>query len=91
VGRLQDGSRKITHISEVLGYDMQTQTYQMQDIYVRRYLGFTPDGKIESEIVPSGILPRCIEQLHEHGMDFPSNLYDAVRAAGGRVPHSPLG
>ncbi len=79
VSRLQDGSRKITHISEVLGYDITTSTYQMQDIFVREYHGFDPSGKIESDIRPTGILPRSLEQLHEHGMDLPPSVYEAAQ------------
>ncbi len=79
VSRLQDGSRKITHISEVLGYDVPSATYQMQDIFVRTYTGFGPNGEILSDIVPTGIMPRCTEQLREHGMDFPRCVYDAAR------------
>ncbi len=37
--RLQDGSRKITHISEVQGYDIEASAYIIQDVFVRRYEG----------------------------------------------------
>jgi pilus assembly protein CpaF len=83
VSRLQDGSRKITHITEVLGYDLQSGQYQMQDIFVRRYDGFDENGMIVSDIVPSGVLPRCIPQLHEHGVDLPPIVYEAAK-------HGPL-
>lgn len=78
VSRLQDGSRKITHVSEVLGYDIVTQSYQMQDIYVREYQGFGPNGEIISEIVPAN-MPTCLSQLHEHGMDMPASFYEALQ------------
>jgi pilus assembly protein CpaF len=81
VSRLQDGSRKITHISEVLGYDQKEETYQIQDIFVREYKGFGKKGEILSEIVPSGVLPRCLPQLHEHGVDLPKSVYQAAEAA----------
>ena len=79
VSRLQDGSRKITHVTEVLGYDAQAGAYQMQDIFVRQYHGFDERGMIVSEIVPSGILPRCLPQLHEHGVDLPPSVYEAAK------------
>ncbi len=79
VSRLQDGSRKITHITEVLGYDAASGTYQMQDIFVRQYQGFDERGMIVSQIVPSGILPRCLPQLHEHGVDLPPSVYEAAK------------
>ena len=79
VGRLQDGSRKITHITEVLGFDVDKGAYQLQDIYVRQYQGFDERGAIISDIVPSGVLPRCLPQLHEHGVDLPASVYEAAQ------------
>lgn len=79
VSRLQDGSRKITHVTEVLGYDAQSGQYQMQDIFVREYQGFDPKGMIISQIVPTGIIPRCQPQLQEHGVDLPACVYEAAR------------
>jgi pilus assembly protein CpaF len=79
VSRLQDGSRKITHVSEVLAFDPQTGAYQIQDIFEREYLGFSEAGDIESTLRPTGILPRALEQLHEHGLDLPASVHDAAR------------
>ncbi|WP_394822897.1 CpaF family protein [Pendulispora albinea] len=81
VSRLQDGSRKMTHITEVLGFDQNTNSYITQDVFVRKYLGMGSKGEILSEFVPSGIMPRCLEQVHEHGMDLPACIYDAAHAA----------
>ena len=84
VSRLQDGSRKVTHVSEVLGYDQRTQTYELNDIFAREYKGFGKKGEVLSEMVPSGILPRCIPQLHEHGVDLPKSVYKAAKQQGQR-------
>ena len=84
VSRLQDGSRKITHITEVLGFDAAKGEYLLQDIFVRQYQGFDERGAIISEIVPSGILPRCLPQLHEHGVDLPPCVYEQAK-------HGPIG
>jgi pilus assembly protein CpaF len=77
--RLQDGSRKVTHITEVLDFDLQAETYTMQDIFVRQYQGLGPKGEVRSEFVPTGILPRGVEQVHEHGMDLPPAIYEAAK------------
>jgi pilus assembly protein CpaF len=79
VSRLQDGSRKITHVTEVLGYDPNTGTYQMADIFVRQYHGFDERGMIISDIVPAGYIPRCLPQLHEHGVDLPPAVHEAAK------------
>lgn len=77
--RLQDGSRKVTHLTEVLGFDLQAESYTVQDIFVRQYEGLGPKGEVRSALVPTGVLPHAIEQIHEHGMDLPAAIYDAVR------------
>ncbi len=82
VSRLQDGSRKITHLTEVLGFDSQKGEYLMQDIFTRQYHGGGDRGAIVSDIVPSGVLPRCLPQLHEHGVDLPAVVYEAAKNGG---------
>ena len=79
VSRLQDGSRKITHVTEVLGYDSERNQYLMQDIFARAYHGFDESGMIQSDLLPTGILPRCLPQLHEHGVDLPASVYEAAK------------
>jgi pilus assembly protein CpaF len=75
VGRLTDGTRKITHISEVLGFDATAGSYRLEDIFVREYEGTAPDGRIQSSLVPTGFLPTCVPQMKEHGIDLPAELY----------------
>jgi len=74
VARLQDGSRKVTHVTEVLGFDIAKQAYLLQDLYVRRYSGMTLDNRIRSRLVPTGVLPACKAQLDEHGMTLPAEM-----------------
>lgn len=78
VTRLQDGSRKITHVTEVLDFDQTTSTYTTADIFRRDYHGVTPDGRIQSTLAPTGYVPRAVETLHEHGVDLPRCIYDAA-------------
>jgi pilus assembly protein CpaF len=79
VGRLQDGSRKLTHVTEVLGFNQQTEEYLTQDVFVRQYQGLGPKGEVLSKLVPSGVMPRCLDQVHEHGLDLPPAMYDAAK------------
>jgi pilus assembly protein CpaF len=83
VARLQDGSRKVTHITEVMGFDLETQKYRLQDIFMRRYDGFDQQGNLLSELVPTGVLPTFMHQLEEHGVSLPDPVLDAARRAGG--------
>lgn len=79
VTRLQDGTRKVTHITEVLGFDMASSSYVTQDLFVRTYQGLGAGGEVLSQLAPSGTLPRCLPQLHEHGVDLPAAMYYAAQ------------
>ncbi|EYF06574.1 CpaF family protein [Chondromyces apiculatus] len=78
VSRLQDGSRKVTHITEVLGFDLNSSSYVTQDIFVRTYQGIGARGEVLSQLVPTGILPRCLPQIQAHGVDLPPAVYKAA-------------
>jgi pilus assembly protein CpaF len=86
VSRLQDGSRKVTHITEVVGFDVVTQKYELRDIFVRKYHGTAADGAIVSELVPTGLLPDCIHQLEEHGVSLPDPVLQLARNTDQRKP-----
>src|SRR5688500_2470593 len=82
VSRLMDGSRKVTHVTEVTGFDIETQKYKTRDIFVRKYEGTGPDGKIISELLPTRLLPERMHQLEEHGVTLP----DPVMRLAQRTP-----
>ncbi|NLE66594.1 MAG: CpaF family protein [Lentisphaerae bacterium] len=67
--RLSDGSRKITHISEVLG--LEEGVYKMQDIYVFRPEGLAPDGKVAGHHVFTGATPRFAEEARRLNLPEP--------------------
>jgi hypothetical protein len=79
VSRVQDGTRKITHITEVRGFDPQAARYDLQDVFVRRFEGVDDQGRVKSQLKPSGQLPSFLPQLHQHGVDLPSAVHDAAR------------
>jgi pilus assembly protein CpaF len=91
VSRQQDGKRKVTHITEVLGFDISSGSYILQDIFNRTYDGIGPNGELRSRLVPTGILPQCVPHLHEHGVDLPPSVYAAVerRTREGGSAHAP--
>jgi pilus assembly protein CpaF len=86
VSRLQDGSRKVTHITEVLGFDLETQKYNLQDLFMRRYDGFDQEGNLLSELVPTGVLPTFMHQLEEHGVALPDPVLAAARQNASGAP-----
>ncbi len=82
VSRLQDGSRKVTHITEVLGFDPERQTYRTQDLFARTFRGFDEKNRIVSEFGPTGITPQFLPQLVEHGTTLPDPVLEFARRKG---------
>jgi pilus assembly protein CpaF len=80
IARTRDGSRKVMNITEVLGFDVVSGVYQMQDLFVREFGGPGAGDAVSSELVPTGVLPACLPHLREHGVDLPPGLYEHVRA-----------
>ncbi len=64
--RFPDGSRRITHISEVTG--MEGDVISMQDIFVFEQDGIGEDGKISGHFKPTGVIPRFFEQIGAMGI-----------------------
>ncbi|MBI5516449.1 MAG: CpaF family protein [Deltaproteobacteria bacterium] len=79
--RLTDGTRKVSHISEVRGYDAQ-EGFKLVDLFLRRYEGRDERGYMRSVFEPTGELPLCTEMVHSFGMAFPAAVYEAARARG---------
>ncbi len=75
-GRLQDGTRKITHISEVLPLD-ERGDYRTQDLFV-----FTPthkdsEGEVHGYFAPTGLIPTFINRLAPSGFeDIDESFFD---------------
>ncbi len=65
--RQGDGSRVITHISEVLGHTTN-QGYEIADLFTRNVLRKEADGQIVSEFIPTGVAPRCQPTLVALGL-----------------------
>ena len=66
VGRLADGRRHVLSVSELTG--MEGDVVTMQDIYVFRRTGVADDGRILGEFIPTGLRPRCADELAAAGV-----------------------
>jgi len=67
--RMKDGSRKITHISEVQG--MEGDVVIMQDIFRFVQMGLTPDGKVKGHFEFTNIMPSFISEMKAMGIPNP--------------------
>ncbi|MBP2650410.1 MAG: type secretion system protein [Firmicutes bacterium] len=71
--RLRDGSRKITHLTEVQG--MEGDVVTLQDIYIFEPTGKDEQGKITGRLKPTGIRPKFIEKLSANGINVPNEIF----------------
>lgn len=72
--RLRDGSRKITHITEVQG--MEGDVIVLQDIFYFRQTGYDENGKVLGEFRSTGIRPKFVRKLEEAGITLPAVMFD---------------
>ncbi|MEK6815968.1 MAG: CpaF family protein [Nitrospirota bacterium] len=80
-GRLPDGSRKVTHISEVLGLD-ESGNYIIKDLFVYKRMGRDASGKVLGQHVATGTVPSFYEEIEHHGLSFPKEIFLAGAQAG---------
>jgi len=73
VSRFRDGSRKITHITEVLG--LEGDTVVTQDIFHYKQEGVTHDGKVKGRFQATGIVPKFKDKLKSHGILIPDDIF----------------
>ncbi len=73
LSRLRDGSRRVTHVTEVIG--MESEVITMQDIFVFRQQGVDANGKIIGSIQPTGLRPHCIDKIEREGINLPPDLF----------------
>jgi pilus assembly protein CpaF len=70
--RLRDGSRKVTHITEVVG--LESDTVVLQDIFKFEEQG-EQEGKVIGELEPVGIRPTFMPRLTQHGYNLSASVF----------------
>jgi len=79
--RLSDGSRRVTHITEVTG--MEGDIITLQDIFVFEKRGLSADGKVLGTFAATGILPKFNEKLLAAGVRLPAGIFEETLDVGG--------
>jgi len=72
--RLEDGSRRIMNITEIGG--MQGDIITLQDIFMFKQEGMSKQGKIVGKFMPTGFIPKFIENLEKKGYKVPRGLFN---------------
>ncbi|MEP4197231.1 MAG: CpaF family protein [Aliishimia sp.] len=76
--RLQDGSRRMTSITEITG--MEGDVISMQEVFRFQRVGLTPDNKIIGHFTATGVRSHFSERFRLWGYDLPSSIYEPVAA-----------
>jgi pilus assembly protein CpaF len=76
--RLPDGSRKVTHITEITG--MEGEMIQLQDIFIFKQDGYTPEGKVKGRFLATGNVPELYQELADRGIQVDLSIFQKDRA-----------
>jgi pilus assembly protein CpaF len=76
VARLSDGTRRVTHISEITG--VSDDLVSLQDIFVFDRLGIGPNGRVIGRFRATGVRPKFAERLVASGIQLAPNLFEHV-------------
>ena len=71
--RFRDGSRKVTHITEVQG--MEGEIIVLQDLFIFRQTGVDENGKIRGQYISTGIRPKFYSQLEDAGIHLDHSIF----------------
>jgi pilus assembly protein CpaF len=80
LSRMQDGSRKVTHISEIVG--MQGTVVSMHDIFLFQGRGVDTSQRTLGQLLPTGLRPHFMERLTQYGQDLPIETFLTAQRAG---------
>jgi pilus assembly protein CpaF len=71
--RFPDGSRKVTHITEVTG--MEGEVIQLQDIFLYKQEGYDEKGKVRGHFFATGNIPDLYQSLQERGIPVDLGIF----------------
>src|SRR5947209_7610386 len=74
ISRFNDGTRRITHLSEITG--MEEDIVSMQDVFVFEKQGVSADGRVLGSFTATGIRPKFAERLKASGINVPGSWFD---------------
>jgi pilus assembly protein CpaF len=72
--RLQDGTRRMTSVTEITG--MEGEVISMQEVFRFERLGIEPNGKIIGRFNATGIRSNYSDRFRQWGFDLPASIYE---------------
>jgi pilus assembly protein CpaF len=74
VSRFSDGTRRLTHITEITG--MENDIVTMQDVFLFEKQGVSATGRALGTFTATGIRPKFADKLKASGIDLPPHMFE---------------
>jgi pilus assembly protein CpaF len=74
ISRMSDGTRRLTHLTEITGMD--EEVVSMQDVFLFEKRGVGPNGRVLGNFHATGIRPKFAEKLAASGIQLPAALFE---------------
>jgi pilus assembly protein CpaF len=76
-GRLKDGTRRLTHVTEVVG--MEGDVITLQDLFVFDFrAGVDEHGRHLGQLRPTGLRPHFLDKLQDRGISIPPGVFSPM-------------
>ena len=76
IERLSDGKRKVTSISEIVGFD--GENILLKDIFAFNQIGLTPNGEVNGEFVLYDYVPAVYKRIKNKGIDSIDDIFENI-------------
>ena len=84
LSRFRDGTRRVTHVTEVVG--MEGHVVTLQDVFAFDYsAGVGEDGRHRGGLRPTGIRPAFADHLADLGITLPQTTFGVPDVLAGRL------
>jgi len=75
--RLNDGTRKVVAVSEVIG--VEGEHLEMQDLFMFERTGVSQRGHVLGRFAATGAIPLCLDRLKSFGIHLTPSIFEEVQ------------
>ena len=80
VSRFSDGTRRVTHVTEVMG--MEGDIITLQDVFLFEKTGINESGRVTGRFKPTGLRPHSTERMKGCGIELPAEMFQTIVEIG---------
>ena len=80
VSRFSDGTRRVTHITEVIG--MEGDVITLQDVFLFEKTGINTKGRVTGRFKPTGLRPSSTERMKGCGIELAPEIFNTIVEIG---------